>query len=395
MTSIAGYSNFNSIHHAIEMPPIKKTKETFEQELQLAHENVVAEEYGFNFLPGISNLFFAPYTAYWISKQSKTSHKIGDKEGVIQNHVRFYQNLLAFAGAGCSVFTYGRIFYPQLSDMVTRYGYYAGVFGFVLCMLEAFCEALGLRRQYSFRNSPFMRFADFLSKSQSTIDKEPLRFIKDLQAQVASLPTETLSKNELDRLQYALKIAPGAGDADSASHHVMGLKALSSALLAKSFADKYFDGVNVGKVVALQRRVGTCACKDLDVKLKDLAKDAFSYNPEKAQSSAEEIIRTFQSLDQQAIKKTLIHIIGFLAAVVTAIAIIASLSTGIGTGVIAGIFLIDFLLRLARYLVINGVFSHEGWDFSLTHCLPKFLADRIDKQRETKIVPISIQYASI
>ena len=80
---------------------VAKGKADFDQQeqLALAHDRLLSEESGFNYLPGITNLVLAPWAMYDDIKKIQTAKKVGDREGHHTTHVRLGQNAAAFTGA--------------------------------------------------------------------------------------------------------------------------------------------------------------------------------------------------------------------------------------------------------------------------------------------------------
>ncbi len=361
----------------------KETELDQQEQLEFAHCELLSEESGFSYLPGVTNLVLAPWAMYTDYKKIKAHKTVGDKEGHRTTHVRLGQNAAAFFGAVTMVGDYVNTFHEWYSkfggDAGVQVLRFTPILSFILSVLEGILESIGLGRQTVFRFSDVMRFARFLEEHRTTVDKNPFQFLKALQNQI-HLIEGSLKPEEKKHIENLLRIAQNS-EQSSIKDIARQMQMLSSSLLIKSFAQKYIHKPNAGALIALERRVGIWTCKGLDKKMKSLAK-ALLTGGGKTTEARRDMHKIFKRLDEQALKKLFAHLLGILAVAFTIAAIVCPFTSGPTAGVIAALFVLGFLFSLSRFLVISGVYSQDGWRFSGIACLPDFLANRIDKQRD-------------
>jgi len=367
--------------------PEKTREHRYRQALHFSEKNLLSEEYGFSYLPGLSNLILAPFAIYCDVIKSHASNKVGDCETINDFKLRLAQNLSAFSSAACTTLNYiNALFNNSFHPIVQAVARNGSIFGLLLCFLEGILEIVGLDRQLHFHYSATMRFARFLEKQSKTIDKQPYLFFQEIRKKLPQLFLDNpLAAKEKDKIEKRLTQALSMQSSLPHKDYVKELHLLSSALLAKSFAKMHFDGKNVGKVVALQRRVGTWAAKDLDKHLNSLSKAILSKNPRRMQKGGQEVTRIFRTLDEQSLKKIGIHIVGLCAVAATTIAIVLTVGTGVGAVAIGALLMSGMLFSIVRYLALNGLFTQNGWKFSAVNCLPAFLLRRINLQRDQQL----------
>lgn len=351
---------------------VKNEQDLYRQKLKLAERKLLTEEAGFNYLPGISNLFYAPPALYYDTKRACNSLKIGDREAVRDSGLRLGQDLVAFAAATCSTLSFEDLLFKSFKDStllsLARYG---SILGLILCFIEGVFEVVGLGRQWRFHYSQPILLARFLEKHEKTVDEQPYLFIQELRKKFPRFfPENPNSAKESNELEKKLQCAIETQSSFLRKIYAKDLQLLSFVWLTESFVKTYFNGKDAGKAIGLQRRIGVWAAKDLDERLNKFTKDLFSLSSNETESRTQEITRTFKRLDEQSLKKLFIHVLGFLAVSITGVAIALSISTGVGLIVAGSLFLVANAFSLARYLAMKGIFNHEGWEFKFSKSLP-------------------------
>ncbi|MBS3903934.1 MAG: hypothetical protein KGZ39_01240 [Simkania sp.] len=344
------------------------------------------EENGFNYLPGITNLIFAPYEGYKVVRRIGAAAKVRDHESLKDQSVRCSQLFFAFSGAVGATMSYSEALFKRTSSYyLPAIACGTSVVALMVCFLEGIMESIGLARQIVFYRSPLMRFSRFLIKNQDIFEQKPYQFIKELQKELTLLATEKLSEREHHKTRELISKALRMECPGLTNFYAKELHLLSSTILAKTFAKKYFDYIDVSKVVNLERRVGIRLCNELDKKLNKLAQKTLSMEPQKARQSGKKISQIFQQLNEQAIKKMLVYIVGIFAVIITAATIILGLGSGVGIPVIAGLLIAGLSISIARHCILHGTYYQNGWAFHFKDCLPSWLIDKVDHQRQKNL----------
>jgi hypothetical protein len=338
------------------------------EKIELARERILLRDSGFSYLPGLTNVVLAPLSIYDDLKSAYTAVKIGDREGTAHTSARVFQNFLAFCGSAGSVIEYQDAIFHNLPPLLPKQvGYASGILGVILCFVEFIIESIALIRTSIFKDSSLMRFAKFLEKNQNLVTENPQQFSKELKKELLNI-VEHLTDIEKEKFDHLIQ---GIGDSSFQPLIQMcakELNQLSVATLTRAFSAKYFDKHDGMKQVTLERRIGVWSCKDLEPKLAKLSAELSEGVPNEV--AMNETRKLFQFLDDQALKKQIVHLLGIGAAVLVGVAIALTFCSGYGAAVVIALFAIGTLLSFIRYGYLHGVCNHEGWDFHFKACLP-------------------------
>jgi hypothetical protein len=145
------------------------------------------------------------------------------------------------------------------------------------------------------------------------------------------------------------------------------------------------------KKTTLAGRVHPWLVEKIETDLNKILRGLGSDDPLIRSVAHERAEKLLKSIDFQAKKKLMIHIIGLFALALTTIGLILThtlcpplvIFTLVGLGVFLGV---------SRMLLAKGFFSTEGWSFSAFNCLPEFIQKlfKIGEEEEYEMEELSI-----
>ncbi len=364
-------------------------------------------------MPGLTNIFYAPYELYLGIKASYEAYKIGDKEGIFENGLRIIQAPLCFSNALLQLSwyaIYGGIFlniinaanFSAILQKVSPLSISIAAVGFAICAIEGALETVGLVRTVKFFKENYLFDTEELKNSLTIQDPRvrQVKFYACLQKILQSpLPAEI--KNEIESL-----IARN-GDAESdffqlsakivENKYLMQLRKLHSTYFQISSKkmleiDQYVQNKLASespeeqlerrdqiiqanfamKKRELERRVHPWLANKIENSLPQILQDLESPEQAKRTEAKEKAALIFKNIKIQSQKKLLIHTIGLIAVLITVAGLIA--------GCLSCPFMIPFILLLlggilacVRYNLHRGLMDSEGWDFSVSNCIPDII----------------------
>jgi hypothetical protein len=323
-------------------------------------------------LPGIANLFFAPYEFFLSMKALLSAEKINDGEGILQNGLRVISTPFSFINSVSKLVWYifeGGIYFKLISaayqhTLLPLTWSIAGL-GFIVCAIEGVIESIGLYRSKKFYNQFY--------------------------------PQENEEKIYLTKLQQLsnrfLKISP---EEQQKIHDYVQRKPLS--VEKQKLEEKMMAAKLTTKKNDLIRRVHPWLADEIEQTVPGTLQNLQSSDPTKRGEAKDKAAEIFQKMRLQSQKKILIHTIGLAAVLVTTI------------GLILGCFPFPFLIPLAvllvggalsvaRQLLHAGFMDSKGWEFNVENCIPStvkriyhkiFSLEKKEKPREC--YPITLQF---
>ncbi len=361
-------------------------------------------------MPGLTNIFYAPYELYLGIKASYEAYKIGDREGIFENGLRIIQAPLCFSNALLQLSwyaIYGGIFlniinsanFGAIIQKVSPLSRSIAAVGFAICAIEGVLETIGLVRTVKFFKENYLFDIERL-KNSLTIQDPRLRQVKFyacLQKILKSpLPAEV--KNEIESLTARNE------DSESAlsqllskieeNEYLTRLRKLRSTYFQVSSEkmaeiDQYVQNKLASqspqeqlerrdqiiqanfamKKRELERRVQPWLANRIENSLPQILQDLESPEQSKRTEAKEKAALIFKNIKVQSQKKLLIHTVGLLAVLITVAGLIA--------GCLSCPFMIPFILLVlggmlafVRYHLHRGLMDSEGWDFSVSNCIP-------------------------
>jgi hypothetical protein len=341
---------------------------------------------GYTIIPGVTNLFFAPYEFFKAAVAMIKAEKVRDNEGMIENGIRVVAAPFSLANSAASLIWYIAkigLYYKLISESFTHalapFSFYIAGLGFVMCAIEGVLESLGLHQTKQFYLENYPQEIESLKKLLNGPDPEKFSHEVEKIIKSATLPfpvkeeIEALLQKHVDFPQIEEKI------------YLARLKQLHNS---------YFRGSDLtAKKNELIRRVHPWLADEIERALPGTIQKLQSSDPSKKSEGKEKAEEIFHHIQVQSQKKILIHSIG-LAVVITT-------TVGLILGCLAVPFFIPLIvlmagavLALARYYLNAGFMDSKGWEFKVENCIPSILKTIyrkiIESEKIEKPTPVAI-----
>jgi hypothetical protein len=360
-------------------------------------------------VPGVTNIFYAPYEFVRSNKAILKAVKIDDQEGLVENGLRiastpfsFFNSVSQLVYYACKAGVYFNVLAETLNPTLISLSTYIIGVGLVMCAFEGVLETLGLIRAAklhlkhypsdleSFRKTlsiqdPIQRkqkiselLERFLQRSPLSIEvkNEIEAFLRknDLSndeffnqlTNVFNQIEENIYLTKLSQFRQAyFQISPEELEKIETEIQKKGAEAQREKIIHANLKRKSND---------LIRRVQPWLANKIEQTLPGIIQDLQSDDALKRQEAKGKAAEIFDNIKMQSQKKLLIHGVGLAAVLITAVGLILSLSC------FALPFLIPFIvvsgggiLAIARYFLNRGLINSTGWEFNGENCIPKFI----------------------
>lgn len=145
---------------------------------------------------------------------------------------------------------------------------------------------------------------------------------------------------------------------------------LSTEKLQKKFDKKAIKYLQI-KFAQLARRISPwCATKVL-LELKCIIKQLEDSDEQVQNEGIDQATRLIQAINQQSLKKLLIHLLGLIVILITIIGLSFMIAGLSATGILIPLLgVVGAGLALLRYLLEKGLLTQRGWTFSIDSCIP-------------------------
>ncbi len=303
-------------------------------------------------LPGITNLFFAPYEFFHSMKAMLSAEKINDREGILQNGLRVISTPFSFIDSVSKLVWYifeGGIYFKLISAAYHRtllpLTWYITGIGFIMCAIEGVIESISLYRTKQFYTDYYPQEIEPLKKNHPIDEKIYLNKLQQLQNRFLKISPEKLQK-----IQDYAQSKPLSVD-------------------KQKLQEKIINAELTTQKNDLIRRVHPWLADEIEQKIPGIIQNLQSSDPTKRAEAKDKAAEIFQNMKVQTHKKILIHSIGLAAVLVTTIGLIL--------GCLAFPFLIPLVvllaagaLSLARQFLHGGLMDSKGWEFNVKNCIP-------------------------
>ncbi len=374
--------------------------------------------------PGMSNIVYAPYEAALATGALIRGVVTQDEEAQLDATLRLAQQPFSFFGAigsiSMTVLRVGFYFKSfQFQSLMPLANIAASGLGLALCVIEIFFESLGLYRVTSFISNFYCTGAPKIPDFSDAQDAEKLKeklirwacYIIDNSelmennlgaptnqaiTQQLSLFIDDLERNSDDLSQadiraqaqnFLLQVNEKLTLTDLKNLHrqYFSISSIEREKIdriarhrfpdfSRTELDKKKDEIATAlvnrKASNLARRIQDWSVHELNEKLDPLIQKLSHADPEVRAQAYEEANKLLKSVDIQAKKKMVAHIIGIISIIFVASGLIAGLGAcpyilpivllSIGGGV-----------ALARYYFSLSCWKTRGWHFEISECIPR------------------------
>jgi hypothetical protein len=382
---------------------------------------------GSNTLPAVTNILYSPANLYEGCLALRAARKIDDREGVVENGMRVFQNIFGFSNASMQLLLYslqaGNYFeifsHPWLPFVLYPSGFFSHaimVTGFIICVIEGVIEAIGLIKTSLFQRKIYQSEIEEIKKNLNgkNLSADQLQTLRKVMDYPLLFGVRPSMKFLVDRLTHLKKANSNPKETDQIINRIQKTVLLSQLKLMRK---RYFQisPNKMGKIdeyvkqylgrlprqeqkdrtkritatqlerkqAKLTRRVQPWLQERIAADLPKLITDLESGIPAREKAAIEKAEALFTNIKIQSDKKLLIHTLGMLAVLFTVAGLIA--------GCISCPFLVPLVillcgtgLAIARGLTYSGSINLEGWNFSLSECLPECLKQ---KTKEIELIP--------
>jgi hypothetical protein len=351
--------------------------------------------------PGISNLLWTPIDFFYTVGAWLKAKAIGDEDGELDARIRLSSMPFSFLHAICYTLTYlmelSYLFHPSVEQMLAPIIAVIGVpmlgLGIALCVVGGIYEGLCLGRILEITKQ--MRTGDLSAINEILHDPKNKDLIDEWieDTPIESLPPEARAAYAYIRdhgaNEEALNQIKDACLIENLSYfeanyltitpeergHIQGIVKRNFAHLETDLQnlerDKLIDELSTVKHAQLARRLRPwCATRistELNGYLQVLRNPSLS--PEQKARAREGAENLLNSIDIQAKKKMIIHIVGITALILSAIGFILIL---VACPALAPLVLLSIASGLSTlgYLYGKGALDQEGWSFSFCEAFP-------------------------
>jgi hypothetical protein len=377
-------------------------------------------------LPGITNLFYAPYHFVKSIKAILLAEQINDREAIVENRLRMTSNNLNFISSLGQTSWYilqGGIYFKILSETsqhsLAPLGAFISGIGFIICAIEGILETYGLVQTAQFYTHHYPSEIEAIKEIFNLTDpvqrqKKFTKFLEQFSSNTP-LPTEvkneietflrkknysneefsTLSTNLLDQIEkniYLTKLQQLQRNYFQISSEEMTQIDVE---IQKKFSNLSSTEQQQKKEIAIQaklskkkndlaRRVQPWLADEISQDASEIIQNLQSADAVKNKEAKEKAAEIFKNIKAQCQKKLLIHGVGLAAVLFTVAGLILSCA--------ACPYLIPFfiiaiggILAFARYYLYVGFIDSKGWEFKIENCIPDFIKSIFKKREERKV----------
>ncbi|MFI5333581.1 MAG: hypothetical protein ACHQT8_00235 [Chlamydiales bacterium] len=283
------------------------------------------------YTPSVTNIFWGPMSLFTSLVGLYRAKRANDQEGVLDAQLKLigapfnilHALALAFSAFVRVCFLIHETLAKSLEPALLLLGIPTVVLGLGLCLVEGMYETICLARSIGLT---------FHTGSQNDGQEAVIHNLEYFEA--SHLPPEAV---EIDQV---------AGEA--------------RAQLRREAMTKR---------ATLDRRVGFTCAEQVRTELRPILarlRDPDEVNPQAALDDAKDLLR---SIDIQAKKKIIIHLVGLAAIALCAASFILAFATG-GAALPVALMTIGGVFATLNYLYAKGAMDEEGWHFSFSRAIP-------------------------
>jgi hypothetical protein len=377
-------------------------------------------------LPGITNLFYAPYHFIKTIKAILLAEQINDREAIVENRLRMTSNQLNFISSLGQISWYilqGGIYFKILSETsqhsLVPLGTFISGIGFIICAIEGILETYGLVKTAQFYTHYYPSEIDALKQIFKLTDpvQRQKKFTKFLEQFSSNTPLPTEVKNEIETFlrkkdysneEFSILSKNLLGQIEN-NFYLTKLQQLQRNYLQispeemtqieteiqKKFSNLSSHEQQQKKEIAIQaelnkkkndliRRVQPWLADEISQNASEIIQNLQSADSAKNKEAKEKAAEIFKHIKTQSQKKLLIHGVGLGAVLFTVAGLILSCAACpyfIPFFIIA----IGGILAFARYYLYVGFIDSKGWEFKIENCIPDFIKSIFKKRVQQKV----------
>ncbi len=307
-------------------------------------------------VPGLSNIFFAPYDLYHEMNALSAAYKIDDREAVVDKSLKTMQTPFSFSNAlmqfsvyvinaGVFLKTFDNAGFAPILALTSPLSKLITATGFVICMLEGLFESLGLARSAELYKDIYLSDKEELKNKFVNTQAE---FLAEMHRTYLQISSDEMQEID-DYVKNKLSDLP-----EEKQNERKNLIIQSNLEVKKS---------------ALIRRVQPWLANRIEETLPQILENVYSPYRTDAEEAKEKVESLFNNIKIQTEKNLLIYSVGLLAVLFTIAGLLAQCI--VVHFVIPVILLgIGGILAISRGLMYLGLKDTEGWDFSVENCIP-------------------------
>lgn len=364
------------------------------------------------YLPGMSNLIYAPIEFFKGLIISGDNYKKNDSETSLDSKLRILQALISFFHALGSSFMNFTTFFSLIISKISVSSLISSsvakvtfILGLLVTCIEGIIEILGLVRSVIFSTKPIFSIPKFLTKlkkrptifHQKKITKEFIQYLnknrkwlnKNFGYSDASNLIETLLSYQNDLSFHASRV-----DVEKLEAKLLYLcldnfkktqiepseemveKITGSTQIPRDNAKDIAKQLNLEN---LSKRIHLFAALKVKDDLDSILTSLGSIDPIIRKKAIDEAKKLAELMKTQNTKKILVHIIGLIAITLTLIGLILStilvfhplfLPVILGLVLPEVLFWSGFALSIVHFCLNRGFMGCEGWHFSIKKTLP-------------------------
>jgi hypothetical protein len=360
-------------------------------------------------LPGITNLFRAPFGFLENIKAIFKAEKVNDEEAVFENYLRLESNYLNFfrslSQSVWYIFNAG-IYFKIISDSFRNalipLSISVSVFGFIICFIEGILETYELVRttQFYYKQFPFeiekikkltnfneskKNLSEFLEVFQSQLSEETKNEIETFlrKKDFSSIESSELLTNLVDQIEKQiylnklqqlqkryLQLSPGKLLKIENFIHNKFPNLLPAEQQKK--IENRIEAELKTKKNDLIRRVHFWLADEIESNASTIIQDLCQEDSEKSRKAKEKAAEIFDHIKIQSHKKLLIHGVGLAAVLITLLGLILAY-IACPFFILITILAIGGILVCARYYLHEGLMNSKGWEFKVKNCIPAWI----------------------
>lgn len=307
-------------------------------------------------VPGLTNIFFAPYDLYHELNALSAAYKIDDREGVVENGLRVIEAPFSISNAFMKLSVYainaGTFFktldnpnFAPILAISSPLSKLIALTGFVICVIEGVFEFIGLIYSADLYKDIYMSEIEGPKETQENIRH---LFLSKLYQEYFQIQSE-----EMKEIDNYVK--------NKLSEHSTEEQNKRKNFIIQANLDL--------KKSALIRRIQPWLANQIEETLPQILTDLQSAYKIKADQAKEKAESLFNNVKIQTEKNMLIHSVGVFAVLFTIAGLIAECVL-LHFMVPTLLLLIGGALAIARGMLYLGLKDSEGWNFSVEKCIP-------------------------
>jgi hypothetical protein len=393
---------------------------------------------GYTSLPGITNLFYAPYEFFNSMKAIRDAEQIHDYEGLFENGLRAASTHFNFINSLAQLAWYalkGGIFFKVISNTLKNplltLSIYTSVLGFIICFIEGVLAIHGLIRTKQFFLENYLpeleSFKKILNISDPVRRRQTLSESLENFLQQPQLPIKV--KNEIEPFLRAknysneefFNFSSNLLNQIEENVFLTKLHQLQQTYLQVSSEelnkiDTYVKN-NYYKLSAAEqiekkaiivnanlkkkkndliRRVQPWLANEIEQTVPEMIQNLQSTDSVKRKGAKEKAAEIFDNIKIQSHKKFLIHSVSLAAVLMTIAGLILS-CTAYPFFIPFIVLAIGFVLAITHYYLNQGLIDSKGWAFNIENCIPsriKAIYKKITSKKEQKIelIPLTLHF---